>query len=142
MPRFTSHHNRPDHLLASIVALTEQSNRLALDSAMDAARADSLGKLTVVVEQVCRLAVSAGVATGEVAWLVGELEAAAPDADQLADASVAVAGMQSCMASVAFAVEEFAERGGPAEIGASAEALRRVALQLQDLQLRLQPCDA
>jgi NAD(P)-dependent dehydrogenase (short-subunit alcohol dehydrogenase family) len=60
-------HPRPDHLVASIVALTEQSNRLALDSAMEAARADSLGKVSLVVEQVCRLAVGAGVATGEIA---------------------------------------------------------------------------
>ena len=29
---------------------------------MEAARADSLGKVTLVVEQVCRLAVGAGVA--------------------------------------------------------------------------------
>lgn len=142
MPRFAANHNRPDHLVSSIVALAEQTNRLALESAMEAARADSLGKLTLVVEQVCRLAVGAGVATGEVAWLVGELEASAPTEEQLAEAGVAVSGMQSCMTSVAFAIEEVAERGGPAEVGSSAEALRRVAAQLEGLQVRLQPCDA
>lgn len=140
--RFSSHHSRPDHLVASIVALAEQTNRLALDAAMEAARADSLGKVSVVVDQVCRLAVGAGVAAGEVAWLVGELEGAAPSEEQLGEAVVAVSGMQSCMTSVAFAVEDVAQRGGPTEIGASAEALRRVAAQLSDLQLRLQPCDA
>jgi methyl-accepting chemotaxis protein len=133
-------HPRPDHLVASIVALTEQSNRLALDSAMEAARADSLGKVSLVVEQVCRLAVGAGVAAGEVAWLVGELEGAAPSEAQLGEAGVAVSGMQSCMTSVAYAVEEVVQRGGPTEVGASADALRRVAAQLSDLQLRLQPC--
>jgi hypothetical protein len=60
----------------------------------------------------------------------------------LAEAGVAVAGMQNCMTSVAFAVGDVAERGGPTEVGASAEALRRVASQLESLQLRLQPCDA
>ena len=140
--RFSAHHSRPEQLVASIVALAEQTNRLALDSAMEAARADSLGKVSLVVDQVCRLAVGAGVAAGEVAWLVSELEAAAPSEEQLSEAGVAVSGMQSCMTSVAFAVEDVAERGGPTEIGASAEALRRVALQLADLQLRLQPCDA
>jgi methyl-accepting chemotaxis protein len=140
--RFTPNHNRPDHLVASIVALAEQTNRLALESAMDAARADSLGKVSVVVDRVCRLAVGAGVAAGEISWLVGELEASDPTADQVAEAGVAVAGMQSCMASVAFAVAEVAQRGGPTEVSASAEALRRVATQLEDLQLRLQPCDA
>ena len=140
MPRFQTPENRPDQLLASIVALSEQTNRLALDSAMEAARADSLGKVSVVVDQVCRLAVGAGVAAGEVAWLVSELENSAPSEEQLSEAGVAVAGMQSCMTSVAFAVEEVAKRGGPTEVRASAEALRRVALQLADLQVRLQPC--
>jgi methyl-accepting chemotaxis protein len=142
VPRFQTPKNRPDQLVASIVALAEQTNRLALDAAMEAARADSLGKVTVVVDQVCRLAVGAGVAAGEVAWLISELEGAAPSEQQLSEAGVAVAGMQSCMTSVAFAVQDVADRGGPTEIRASAEALRRVALQLADLQQRLQPCDA
>jgi methyl-accepting chemotaxis protein len=140
VPRFSPNPNRPDHLVASIVALSEQTNRLALESAMEAARADSLGKVSLVVEQVCRLAVGAGVATGEIAWLVGELEATQPTADQLGEAAVAVSGMQSCMGAVAHAVNEVAERGGPAEIDSSAEALRRVAIQLEGLLARLQPC--
>ena len=113
VPRFQISKSRSDQLVASIVALAEQTNRLALDSAMQAARAGSLGNVTVVVEQVCRLAVGAG---------------------------VAVAGMQSCMNSVAFAVEDLAERGAPIEVHASGEALRRVATQLQSLQARIQPC--
>jgi methyl-accepting chemotaxis protein len=140
VPRFSPNPNRPEHLVASIVALSEQTNRLALESAMDAARADSLGKVTVVVEQVCRLAVGAGVATGEIAWLVAELEAAHPNEDQIAEAAVAVSGMQSCMSAVAHAVAEVGGRGGPTEIDASAEALRRVAAQLEGLLTRLQPC--
>ena len=107
---------------------------------MEAARADTLGRVSLVVEQVCRLAVGAGVAAGEVAWLVGELESAAPSEAQLAEAGVAVAGMQNCMTSVAFAVDEVAQRSGPTEVRSSAEALRRVATQLEGLQLRLQPC--
>ena len=106
---------------------------------MEAARADSLGKVTLVVEQVCRLAVGAGVATGEVAWLVSELASAQPTRDQLAEAAVAVSGMQSCMSAVAHAVGEVAERGGPTEVASSAEALRRVTVQLEGLLSRLQP---
>src|SRR5262249_23368472 len=56
VPRFQSH-SRPEHLVASVVVLADQTNQLALDTAVEAARADSLGKLTVVVEQVCRLAI-------------------------------------------------------------------------------------
>jgi methyl-accepting chemotaxis protein len=140
VPRFSPNPNRPEHLVASIVALSEQTNRLALESALEAARADSLGKLSLVVEQVCRLAVGAGVAAGEVAWLVGELESSHPTDDQLGEAAVAVSGMQSCMSAVAHAVAEVALRGGPTEVDASAEALRRVAAQLEGLLTRIQPC--
>jgi methyl-accepting chemotaxis protein len=139
VPRFSPNPNRPEHLVASIVALSEQTNRLALDSAMEAARADTLGKVTYVVEQVCRIAVGAGVSAGEIAWLVGELEASHPSEEQLAEAAVAVAGMQSCMAAVAHAVTEVAGRGGPTQISSSAEALQRVAAQLEGLLNRIQP---
>jgi methyl-accepting chemotaxis protein len=140
VPRFSPNPNRPEHLVASIVALSEQTNRLALESAMEAARADSLGKAAFVVEQVCRLAVGAGVAAGEVAWLVGELESSHPSAEQLAEAAVAVSGMQSCMSAVAHAIADVADRGGATEVTSSAEALRRVAAQLEGLLNRLQPC--
>jgi methyl-accepting chemotaxis protein len=138
--RFSPNPNRPDHLVASVVALSEQTNNLVLEAAMAAARADARDETAEVVDQVCRLAVSAGVATGEIAWLVGELEVAAGgDADTLAEAGVAVAGMESCTRAVAQAVQELADRGGPAEIASSAEALRRVSLQLTALLPRLQP---
>jgi methyl-accepting chemotaxis protein len=136
--RFSPNPNRPDHLVASVVALAEQSNRLALDAAMEAARADARGDTPATVDEVCRLAVGAGVATGEIAWLVGELEVAGGDADALAEAGVAVAGMESCLRAVAQAVQELADRGGPAEIASSAEALRRVCTQLAELLPRLQ----
>ena len=137
MSRFAP--NRPDHLVASIVALAEQSNRLALDAAMEAARADAQGRTTTVVDQICRLAVGAGVSAGEVVWLVSELEAATDDHEQLSEAGVAVAGMESCMIAVSEAVQEVADRGAPVEVTSSAEALRRVSAQLAELLPRLQP---
>ena len=133
VPRFSPDATRPEHLVASIVALSAQTNRLALLSAMEAARADSLGRVSLVVEQVCHLAVGAGVATGEIAWLVNELASTHPDAAQLAEAGDAIAGVQSSILSVAGAVEALADSGGPMEIRSSAEALRRSGLQLVDL---------
>jgi methyl-accepting chemotaxis protein len=130
----------PEHLVASIVALAEQSNTLALDAAMEAARADVRGKSDVVIEQVCRLAVGAGVAAGEIAWLVGELESLTAEEHLRSEAAVAVAGMESCMRAVATAVQEVADRGAPAEIHSSAEALRRISVQLAELLPRLQFC--
>jgi methyl-accepting chemotaxis protein len=140
MSRFTPNPNHPDHLVASIVALAEQSNRLALDSAMEAARADATGRATVVVDQVCRLAVGAGVTGGEIAWLVGELENAGASAEQLSEAAVAVAGMENATVAVARAVDELAVEGVPIEIISAAQALRRVAEQLAELLPRLQFC--
>ncbi len=122
-----------------MVALADQTNTLVLDAAMAAVRADAQGNISQVVDQVCRVAVSSGVATGEIAWLVGELESIGTDADMLAEAGVAVAGMETCTRAVAQAVQELAERGGPAEIASSAEALRRVSIQLTALLPRLQP---
>jgi methyl-accepting chemotaxis protein len=138
MSRFTPNPNRPDHLVASIVALAEQSNKLALDAAMEAARADAQGEVSDVVDQVCRLAVGVGVACGEIGWLVGELEQASAAQEQLSEAAVAVAGMESCIRAVAYAVQEVADRGAPTEIGSSAEALRRVCSRLAELLPRLQ----
>jgi len=137
--RFDPNPHRPDHLVASVVALAEQSNNLVLEAAMAAARADARGETAEAVDQVCRLAVSAGVTTGEIAWLVGELESAGGPVDALAEAGVAVAGMESCVRAVSQAVQDLADRGGPDEIASSAEALRRVSLQLTALLPRLQP---
>lgn len=122
-----------------MIALTEQTNELVLDAAMAATRAGREGHTPEVVDQVCRVAVTAGVATGEIAWLVGELETIGADDATLGEAGVAVAGMETCTRAVAQAVQELAGRGGPAEIASSAEALRRVALQLTALLPRLQP---
>jgi hypothetical protein len=139
MPRFRPNPSRPDHLLASIVALTEQANTLALDSAMDTARADADGNVNAVVEHVCRLAVGTGVTAGEVAWLVSELESAGADGDQRASAYSSIESMGHCIRTVAGAVHGIVERGAPAEVAAAAEALRRVADQLETLLGRLQP---
>jgi methyl-accepting chemotaxis protein len=137
MSRFTP--NRPEHLVASIVALAEQSNRLALDAAMEAARADAQGRTATVVDQICRLAVGAGVSAGEIVWLVSELESVSEDHNLLSEAGVAVAGMESCLIAVTQAVQEVADRGAPVEVTSSAQALRRVSAQLAELLPRLQP---
>ena len=139
VPRFSPDPTRPDDLVASIVALTERTTKLALDSAMEAAQADALGKLTVVVEHVCRLAVGCGVAAGEIGWLVTELGAAGDDDAQVNQAEVAIAGLQSAVLSVACAVQEFSALGGPVELSSSADALRRSAMQLDDRLLELHP---
>jgi hypothetical protein len=132
VPRF-SDPSRPEDLVASIVALAEQTTNLALSSSLEAAQADALGKVNVVVERVCRLAVGAGVASGEIAWLAAELETAGADHDQRAEAGVAIAGLQTSLLAVAFAVQAVADSGGPAEVRSAAEALSRAALQLEDL---------
>ena len=137
MSRFIPNRNRPDHLVASIIALAEHSNRLALDTAVEAASAD---EIDTVVDRLCSLAVGAGVAGGEIAWLVGELETIPCDQTLRDEAGVAVAGMESCMVAVASVISDRVDRRGPVEVAASAEALRRVSGQLAALLGRLQPC--
>lgn len=130
--------NRADHLVASIVAISEQTRQLVLEGAMEAARADVAGRLTVVVDQLCRLAVGAGVATGKIAWLVGQLELSAPGDSRRDEAREAVAGLQSSMQSMSYAVQQVADGGSVREVGHSAEALRRGGLQLEELLTALQ----
>jgi len=134
--RFSPNPSHNAKLAASIVALAEQTNRLAVEIAMEAARADARGRVDVVVEQVCRLAVSAGVAAGEISWLVSELQAVAAPHNN--DAQAAVAGMHACMSAVADAVQQVADRGMPTEVASAAEALRRVSAQLAELLPALQ----
>jgi hypothetical protein len=139
VPRPSPNPARPEDLVASIVALTERTTQLSLDAVSEAAQADALGKLTVVVEHVCRLAVTCGVAAGEIGWLVSELHRTGADAGQLALAERSIAGLQSAVISVACAVQEFSALGGPIELSSSADALRRSALQLDDRLVELQP---
>jgi hypothetical protein len=139
--RFSPQSNptHPDHLVSAIVTLAERTNRLAVDTAMAASTADNEGRLTVLVDEVCRLAVGAGVATGEIAWLVGELEAAGADADGLAEAEASVTALERCMRAVTGVVEDLAGNGGPVEVSSAAGALARVCTQLERLIPRLQP---
>jgi methyl-accepting chemotaxis protein len=125
--------NRTGQLVASIVVISEQTRKLVLEAAMETARADAVGNVTVVIDQVCRLAVAAGVATGEIAWLVGELESSETDDDQLAEARAAVTGLQSSMLATAYALQEVADSDGPVEVACSAATVRRAGLQLEDL---------
>jgi methyl-accepting chemotaxis protein len=137
--RFLPDPSQPRDLVASIVSLSDQTTKQAFDFAVEAARADSLGKVALVVEYVCRLAVTAGVAVGEIAWLVGELAHTSAAETELGRARVAVGSLHGSVQSVSFAVQDVAEAGGPDEIAASAEALDRVAAQLEGLLAGLQP---
>ena len=62
-----------------------------------------------------------------------------PDERQRAQAAVAIAGAQSSLLAVAFAIQDVADAGGPREVRSSAEALQRAALQLEDLLAALAP---
>ena len=108
---------------------------------MEAARADSLGKVTT--SSSTRSAASRSAPASPPVRSPGSSASSRPRSptdEQLGEAAVAVSGMESCMSAVAHAVSEVADRGGPTEVSSSAEALRRVAVQLEGLLARLQPC--
>jgi methyl-accepting chemotaxis protein len=126
-------------LVASIKSLAMQATTLAVDSIIEAGRADLGGDPAAAAEHVRRLAVGIGVATGEIAWFAAELDASTAGEDLIAAAGTAITGLQSSLLSIAGAVQEIADAGGPAEIFASAEALRTSALRLDELLPSFQP---
>lgn len=137
--RFSSQTDRISTLVSSIVALANQTTTLAVDSAIDAARAEEAGAERVVAQHVSRLAVAAAVATGEIAWLAQELDSTPAGDDQIAAAGLAVTGLQASLLSIAAAVQEAADNGGPGEAYTAAEAIRNAALTLDELLPSYQP---
>jgi hypothetical protein len=139
MPRFNSELDRQEHLVVSIKSLAMQTTSLAVDSILEAGRADLSGDTTAVADHIRRLAVGIGVAAGEIAWLAAELDASTAGDDLIAAAGMAITGLQSSLLSIAGAVQEIGDAGGPSEILASAESLRTTALRLDELLPSFQP---
>jgi methyl-accepting chemotaxis protein len=139
VPRFSSDIQRPAYLVSAIVALANQTTTLAVDSAVEAAHAEAAQDPRTVAEQVCRLAVGAAVATGEIASLAQELDLTTASDGEIAAAGIAVTGLQASLLSIAAAVQEVAEHGGPGEAFSAAEALRTAALALDELLPSYQP---
>jgi hypothetical protein len=137
--RFRPDLSRSEYLVASIVAITEQTTALAVESAFGAAQADVAGRLTLVAQHLSRLAVGAGVASGELAYLATELERSSAGDEEITTAGAAITGLQSMLLTVAGAVQAIADAGAPGEVYASAMALRMAALQLDDLLPAYQP---
>jgi hypothetical protein len=137
--RFSPDIDRSASLVTSIVALANHTTTLAVDSAIEAVRAEQGGDRRGVAEQVSRLAVGAGVATGEIAWLAHQLDLSHPLDVEIATAGVAITGLQASLLAIAAAVQAVAEADGPAEAFASAQALRTAALALDELLPAYQP---
>jgi hypothetical protein len=137
--RFSADIDRSAYLVSSIVQLANHATTLAVDSAVEAARAETDGNMTRVVEHVSRMAVGAGVATGEIAWLAHELELSNPLEMEIATAGVAITGLQASLLAIAAGVQAVADAGGPAEVHSAAVALRNAALSLDELLPAYQP---
>jgi hypothetical protein len=139
MPRFNLELDRQEHLVVSIRSLAMQATTLAVDSVIEAGRADVNGNTPAVAEHIGRLAVGIGVVTGEITWLATELDASTAGESLIAAAGTAITSLQSSLLSIASAVQEFAEAVGPGDIFTSTEALRTAALQLDELLPSFQP---
>jgi hypothetical protein len=137
--RFSPDTDRPADLVASIVALANHTTTLAVDTAVEAARAEESGDAHGIAAQVSRLAVGASVATGEIAWLAQQLDQTSALDVEIATAGLAITGLQASLLAIAAAVQEVAEAGGPGEAFASADALRNAALALDELLPAYQP---
>jgi hypothetical protein len=126
-------------LVASIASLATQATTLAVDSIIEASRADINGDAVAAAEQIQRLAAGVGVAAGDIAWFAAELDASTAAEDLIAVAGSAITGLQSSLLSIAGAAQEIADAGGADEIYASADALRTTALRLDELLPSFQP---
>ena len=139
MTRFSPEFERSAYLVQSIVALANHATTLAVDLAVEAARAEAASNLRGIAEHVSRLTVGAAVATGEIAWLAHELELSQPQNAEIATAGVAITSLQASLLAIAAAVQAIADTGGPGEALASADALRTAALALDELLTAYQP---
>ncbi|WP_028062587.1 hypothetical protein [Solirubrobacter soli] len=132
-------HLNPGQIVASIVALANHAATLAVDEAMDAARAERAGKVERVAAHVSRIAVGAAVAVGEIAWMAGELERSEALDLEIATAGLAVTNLQASLLAIATAVDGVGVAGGPVEAVKAAAALRTAALTLDELLPAYQP---
>jgi hypothetical protein len=126
-------------LVVSIKSIAMQATTLAVDSIIDAGRADLSGDSIAAADHIHRLAAGIGVAAGEISWFAAELDASTAAEDLIAVAGTAITGLQSSLLSIAGAVQEIADTGGSEEILGSAESLRTMALQLDELLPSFQP---
>jgi hypothetical protein len=126
-------------LVVSIKSIAMKATTQAVDSIIEAGRADLSGNSDAAADHIHRLAAGIGVAAGEIAWFAAELDASTAAEDLIAVAGTAITGLQSSLLSIAGAVQEIADTSGSEEILASAEALRTTALQLDELLPSFQP---
>jgi hypothetical protein len=126
-------------LVVSIKSIATRATTLAVDSIIEAGHADLSGNSVAAADHIHRLAADVDGAAGEIAWFAAELDASTAADDLIAVAGTAITGLQSSLLSIAGAVQEMADAGGPDEIFASAEALRTTALRLDELLPSFQP---
>jgi hypothetical protein len=120
-------------LVISIKSLAMRATTVAVDSTIEASRADVDGDRAAAAEHVRRLTIDTAVATADIAWFAAELDASTAGEALIAAAGAAITGLQSSLLSIAGAVQEI----GGARSGA--EALRSTALRLDELLPSFQP---
>jgi hypothetical protein len=124
-------------LVVAIKSLATQATTLAVDSIIEASRADLSGDAAAAAAEIHRLAAGVGVVAEDIAWFAAELDESTAAEDLVAVAGSAITGLQSSLLSIAGAAQEIA--AGADESLASAEALRTTALQLDELLPSFQP---
>ena len=112
--------DRPPRRVASIVALANAPSTLAVDAAVETARAEGgrrRARLSPSRSAGSRPARSSP--TGEIAWLAQELELTSAPDGEIATAGLALTGLQASLLAIAAVVQEVAEADGPGEAYAS-----------------------
>ncbi|MGE5577410.1 MAG: methyl-accepting chemotaxis protein [Syntrophothermus sp.] len=135
---FENQIGRVDDILEKIIGITDQTNLLALNAAIEAARAGEHGRgFAVVADEVRKLAVASAQATEEIKKITGAIQGAT--AEVIASMNQAIAGISAVSTDANSTVGAFSQinktfAGIKDDIGKGVETAREQARGIEEVK--------